>query len=309
MMRRASICTALLGLAALSVPAAASATPTVTLKAKIVPIQKNLKKKGGPTYPHTGNILGAPAALEANFTITGTEYGQGHPAPLRRVNVYLPKGTKLSTKGFTTCPVSNFAKLEPEKCPAASFAGPPGEANGVVDFGGTAVKEKVSVQSYFASGGKLTFYIEGTSPAVIEKYAAGTIKKVGGGTYGQELATEVPLISTVPGGFDASAEMIKVTVGAAFMKGKKLVSYGTVPSTCPKGGKFPGKAELFFGEGEESSWEKVEAKTTVPCPKTSLKGKAVGKKASKGKKGKGKANGNGKAKAKGKGKKGKGKKK
>src|ERR1700744_4739233 len=102
MMRRASICTALLGLAFLGVPAAASAAPTVTLKAKIVPVQKSLKKKGGPTYPGTGNILGAPAGLEAILTIKGSKYGDGHPDPLREVNVFLPKGTKLNTKGFAT---------------------------------------------------------------------------------------------------------------------------------------------------------------------------------------------------------------
>ncbi|MHB1468337.1 MAG: hypothetical protein ACYCU0_09255 [Solirubrobacteraceae bacterium] len=286
MMRRASFCTALVGLAALGVPAAASAQPTVTLKAKILPVQKNLTKTGGPKYPGTGNILGAPAALEANFTISGTEY-DGHPAPVREINVFLPKGTKLNTKGFATCPISNFENQTPEKCPKGSLAGPPGEANGVVDFGNSPVKEKVSVQSYFAAGGKLTFYIEGKSPAAIEKYASGTIKKTGG-TFGVELATEVPLISTVPGGFDASAETIKVTVGAAIMKGKKLVSYGTVPATCPKGG-FPGKAELAFGEGAESTWTHVTATTTVPCPKSSLKGKSGGK---------GKAKGKGKSKGK-----------
>lgn len=271
MMRRASICTALLGLAFIGVPAAASAQPKVTLKAKIVPIQKNLTKKGGATYPGTGNILGAPAGIEADFTIKGSEYGDGHPDPLRGVNVFLPKGTKVSTKGFKTCAVSLFENHEPEKCPKSSFAGPPGEAKGVVDFGEQPVAETVSVQSYFAPGGLLTFYIEGKSPASIEQFAKGSVKATSG-TFGQELVSEVPLISTVPGGFDASAETIKVTVGAAFMKGKKLVSYGTVPTTCPKGG-FPGKAELAFGEGAESTWTHTTVTTTVPCPKTSVKGK------------------------------------
>jgi hypothetical protein len=271
MMRRASICTALLGLAFLGVPAAASAAPTVTLKAKIVPVQKKLTKKGGPTYPGTGNILGAPAGLEASFTIKGSEYGDAHPDPLREVNVFLPKGTKVTSAGFETCPVSRFENQEPEKCPQGSLAGPPGEANGVVDFGNSIVKEKVSVQPYFATGGKLTFYIEGKTPAAIEKYATGTIKKVGG-AFGVELASEVPLIETVPGGFDASAESIKVTVGAITKKGKKLISYGTVPKTCPKAG-FPGKAELFFGEGEQSTWSEVTVTTTVPCPKAGGKKK------------------------------------
>src|SRR5882724_4585865 len=56
LMRRASICVAVLGLALLAIPSAALAVPTVTFKAKAVPI------KG---FPHTGNILGAGAAIEA----------------------------------------------------------------------------------------------------------------------------------------------------------------------------------------------------------------------------------------------------
>jgi len=60
-MRRASTCLALLGcLAALGLPAAASAAPTITLVAKAVPL------KG---FPHTGNILGAGAAVEFKITI------------------------------------------------------------------------------------------------------------------------------------------------------------------------------------------------------------------------------------------------
>ena len=60
-MRRASTFVVLLALAVFGLPAVASAAPSVTLKANIVPIPKNLTKKGGPTWPNTGAILGAPA--------------------------------------------------------------------------------------------------------------------------------------------------------------------------------------------------------------------------------------------------------
>lgn len=269
-MRRASMCAALLGLAVAGVPATASATPTVAVKARAVPIPKHLNRKHSPAWPHTGNILGAGAAVEARIAIKGSEYADGHPAPLREVNVFLPKGTKIHSKGFPSCPMSDFANQEPEHCPAGSFAGPPGEARGVVDFGEQAVKEKVSVQAYFAAHNGFTFYIEGKSPAAIEQYAGGKLTKAHG-AFGQELATSVPLISTVPGGFDASAEYIDVVVGAAHRKHGKLVSYGTVPKRCPKGG-FPVKAQLAFGEGAESTWEHVTVKTKAPCPKGSSKG-------------------------------------
>ncbi len=277
MMRRASACLALLGAAVLGLPAAASAAPTVTFKAKVVPVPKNLNKKGGPTWPGTGNILGKPAAVEAQFTIKGNEYptaSEGFtegtelsvgPAPLRRVTVYLPKGTKISTKGFKTCPISKFENhLEPP-CPKGSEASPPGEAGGKVFFGKTAVGEKVLVQAYFSPGGGLTFWIEGKSPASIEKYATGGISSASG-PFSRKLTSNVPLIETTSGAPDAMAEQIKVTVGAIMQKGKKLMSYGTVPTTCPKGG-FPVKAELWFGGGEESSWQKVTKTSTTPCPK------------------------------------------
>ena len=54
-MRRISTCLAVLGLAVLGLSASASAAPTITLKAKAVPI---------PGFPGTGNILGAGAALQ-----------------------------------------------------------------------------------------------------------------------------------------------------------------------------------------------------------------------------------------------------
>ncbi len=105
-MRRASTCLALLGsLAVLGLPAAASAAPTVTFKAKAVPIPK----PGGGTYPGTGNILNAGAALEANFVLTGSGYGAtpANPAggipPLAAVNFFLPAGSKINSSGFSTC--------------------------------------------------------------------------------------------------------------------------------------------------------------------------------------------------------------
>ena len=71
-------------------PGAASAVPTVKFKAKSVPIAG---------FPHTGNIRGAGAAFESEFVISGTEYG-GFPPPLIGVNVFFPKGTRLTPAGF-----------------------------------------------------------------------------------------------------------------------------------------------------------------------------------------------------------------
>jgi hypothetical protein len=261
------------------VPASAAAVPRVTLKATIVPIPKNLSKDGGPSWPGTGDILGAPAALETTIVIKGSEYpaaSEGFlegtalnvgPPPLRRLDAYFPKGAKFSSAGFPTCPVSKFEQhLEPP-CPNGSQASAPGEADGKVYFGNTEVREKVRVQAYFAPGtDALVFWLEGKSPASIERYGTGDFKPISG-PFGWRFIGNVPLIETVTGAPYAMAEEIKVTVGAAMMKGRKLIAVGHVPDKCPAGG-WKGKAELWFGGGEsEASWQKVTVVTLVPCPK------------------------------------------
>lgn len=259
-MRKASTRLALLGLAVamLALPAAAGAAPAVTLKVKAVPIPKNPSSSSGPTWPGTGNIFGAGAALETEFTISGTEYG-GFPSPLIGVTFYTPTGTKITSKGFTSCSASILESHEVQKCPKKSVAGPKGEAAGVVSFGGTRVHEKLTVQPFFEEGGNLGFYAEGREPAVIELLSTGKFTSASGS--GPVVNAEVPLVSTVPGAPYGSVEFIKVKVGAAFMQGKKLVSYGTIPKKCPKGG-FPVKAELKFFSGET-----VTVTAKPPCPK------------------------------------------
>jgi hypothetical protein len=255
MMRRISTCLAVLGLAVLGLSATASAAPTVTLKAVAVPIPK----PGGGTYPGTGDILGAGAALETEFTISGTEYG-GFPPPLTGVTFYTPTGTKLHPQGFVTCAPSVIERSGTGPCPKKSAAGPKGAITGVVSFGTERVHETVSVQAFFAPSGGLEFYAEGTSPVSIEILSTGHFSTAAP-PFGPKLTAIVPLVESVPGALDASIQTIKVKVGAAYKQGKKTVSYGTLPSKCPKGG-FPVKAELTFLGGAV-----VPAEYKAPCPK------------------------------------------
>jgi hypothetical protein len=257
-MRKASTRLVLLGLAVatLGIPAAAGAAPAVTLKVAAVPIPKNPSSNGGATWPGTGNILGAGADVEAEFKISGTEYG-GFPSPLTGVTFYTPPGSKLTTTGFTGCSSAILESHEIKNCPAKSVAGPIGRAEGVVAFGATRVHESLTVQPFFETGGKLAFYAEGVTPALIELLSQGTFNS----SATPVITTEVPLVITVPGAPYGSVEFIKVKVGAAFKKGKKLVSYGTLPKKCPKGG-FPVKAELKFLSGET-----VTVTAKPPCPK------------------------------------------
>ncbi|HEY5343978.1 MAG TPA: hypothetical protein VIJ66_10025 [Solirubrobacteraceae bacterium] len=249
-MRRISTCLAVLGSAVLGLSATASAAPTITLKAVAVPI---------PGFPHTGNILGAGAALKTEFKISGTEYG-GFPPPLTGIKFYGPAGAKLHPQGFGTCAPTVIQEKGPSACPKGSSAGPKGSASGVVSFGTERVAETVSVQPFFAPGGNLAFFVDGTSPVSIEILSTGKVLTASP-PFGPTVEAEVPLIESVPGALDASAKEINVTVGAAHKKGKKTSYYIVVPKKCPKGG-FPLKATMSFLGGSTA-----EAVYKAPCPK------------------------------------------
>jgi hypothetical protein len=258
-MRRASCCLAVLGLAvlALALPGAASAAPTVKFKAKAVPI---------PGFPHTGNIFGAGAAVEAEYEISGTEYG-GFPPPLIHVNFYLPAGTKLHPSGFPTCATSTLepSGKGPKGCPKGSQAGPVGEGEGFVAFGKEIVPEKVTIQGFYAPGGGLTFFTFGHEPVLLEILSKGRFTGASG-LFSKKFEAEVPLVETVPGAQDASVSKIKVKSGSAIKKGGKTIYYGTLPTSCPK--KYlPVKTELTFAGLGGLTQQTVTAEYHAPCPR------------------------------------------
>jgi len=257
-MRRASTCLAVMGvsLLVLALPSFAGATPTVTFKAKAVPI---------PGFPHTGNILGAGAALQAEYTITGTEYG-GYPPPLEGINFYLPKGAVLHTSGFPTCPLATLEPTGggPTKCPKGSAAGPVGKVLGFVAFGTKIVEEASTVEPFYAPGGGLEFFTYGHEPTILEIISKGHYVN-SSGLFSHELISEIPLVETVPGANDASVKSISVKAGSAYKSGGKTIYYGRMPTKCPKGG-FPLKTEVFFAGLGGLPKQEVTKTYKAPCP-------------------------------------------
>jgi hypothetical protein len=129
----------------LGVPSVASAAAMARIssfKAKAEPIPK----PGGGTFPHTGNILGAPAAVQAEYTITGSGYG---------VTTQNPAG------GIP--PISHVN----------SVASPVGHALGEVTFGTERVPEEAELRAFFGPGGGLLFYVAGHSPVSLEFVSSG----------------------------------------------------------------------------------------------------------------------------------------
>jgi hypothetical protein len=238
------------GLMLLALTQSAAAAPEVKLKVKAGPIAG---------FPGTG-FLGKGEAVEAEYHISGTEYG-GYPPPLIGVNFYAPAGVKLITSGFATCAPSVLEEKGPQGCPKKSQASTEGEALGVVSFGTERVEERASIQGFFSPGGSLSFYVAGSTPVSLEFVSKASFVNASA-PFGPKLIAEVPIVETVPGALDASVLFFKVKVGAAYKKGKKTVSYLNMPKTCPKGGGFPLKSELTFQGGAV-----VPVNYTVPCPK------------------------------------------
>lgn len=241
---------------ALLVPGLAAATPTVTFKAKIVPING---------YRGTGDYLGAGAAVEGQYTITGTEYG-GFPAPLIGVNVYLPKGTVLNPSVFPTCPVATLEPTGqgPKACPKGSAAGPVGKVTGDVAFGTTIVPETATIESFYAPNGGLTFFTFGHEPVLLEVVSKAHVTSASG-LYSKEYIAAVPLVETVPGAQDASVHSITVKLGSAIKKHGKVYYYGRVPKHC-KGG-LPAKTELTFAGLGGLTQTTVTKTIKLPCPR------------------------------------------
>ena len=131
-----------------------------------------------------------------------------------------------------------------------------------MSFGTERVHETASVQPFFAPGGNLEFFADGTTPVSIEIISTAHVVS-SSPPFGLEFIGEVPLIESVPGALDASVQEVTVGVGAAYKQGKKTISYLTVPKKCLKGG-WPVKVELSFLGGA-----RTEASYKIPCPRRS----------------------------------------
>jgi hypothetical protein len=254
-LHRTSIGLAILGLVTVVSTATVVAAPIVRLKTTALPI---------PGFPGTGNILGAGAVIRVQGTVAGEEYG-GFPPPVTEIRFYGPAGARLRPQGFTACAPTVIEQQGPEACPKDSMAGPKGSATAIVSFGSERVPETASVQPFFAPGGGLEFFADGSTPVSLEILSQGSVINASP-PFGPEVVAEVPLVETLPGALDASEESISVEVGAAYKRDGKMLSYVTVPRRCPTGG-LPVKAEVSFFGGASAT-----ASYSMPCPRKGISG-------------------------------------
>ena len=154
----------------------------------------------------------------------------------------------------------------------SNYCGKVSASLGEVTFGAERVPEEAGLRAFFAPRGGLLFYTAGRSPVLVEIVSSGHFVPAHKRPYGLELITAVPPVATVPGAPLASVKRIKIKVGAAIRKGRRVISYGYMPRSCPRGG-FPVRTEIVFGgsfgPGREFGLPAFTAAATyrAPCPR------------------------------------------
>jgi hypothetical protein len=215
--------------------------------------------------------LGAPATITFGFHLTTNE-GTA-PPPLTGVDLRMPAGINYTTTtlGLAICQPAVLVAQGVGGCPPNSRLGY-GSAVVEVPFGTGAGHEIPEVQALSgpSPNGNLVvlFYANGLYPVDAQLAFSGEVLP-DTGRFGSQLATTVPLVTSVPGGPDVSVVSVTSTIGPSHLTYYKhvhghLVPFHprgvSVPEHCPRGG-FPFAAQFSFEDASQTS-----AQTAVPCP-------------------------------------------
>ncbi|MGO9249661.1 MAG: hypothetical protein ACLQQB_12615 [Solirubrobacteraceae bacterium] len=195
------------------------------------------------------------------------------PPPLQSIVLHMPAGMNytLTTLGLAICQPAVLQAKGVNSCPPNSRLGS-GNALVEVPFGTGAGHEIPEIQAVVGpphNGNMVVlFYANGQSPVSAQLVFQGEVLP-DSGVFGSQLATTVPLVTSVPGGPDVSIVNVNATIGPSGLTYYKHV-HGKlepfhplgigVPEHCPRGG-FPFNATFSFQDGSTAS-----ASTTVPCP-------------------------------------------
>lgn len=217
------------------------------------------------------NQLGAPTTISFSFHLATPE-GTA-PPPLTSIDLQMPAGMNYTTTtlGLAICQPAILIAEGVSGCPPNSRLGY-GSALVEVPFGTGAGHEVPEVQALSGPSphGNLVvlFYANGLFPVDAQLAFSGEVLP-DSGRFGSQLATTVPLVTSVPGGPDVSVVSVTSTIGPSHLTyykhvhGRRVAFHPrgvSVPEHCPHGG-FPFDAQFTFEEGARAT-----AQTTVPCP-------------------------------------------
>jgi hypothetical protein len=253
MSRVGVVAAVLVGCACLVAAAAVWAAETLTVTAAFSP-----DRLGAPTNVHGTAIIHPTTGLV--------------PTPIIKTTVMGPAGVGLNVEGVGTCnPRKLEAALEPKVCPKDSKAGY-GGGTGVLELAGEVIKAPFTLDFFRGpdEDGHVVVlaFLNATTPVSVQLVLRAQVVPEPK-PYGLGFTFIVPLIPTLPGASDASAEEIFITLGApnaAYYRkihGKRVLFHIKgiiVPKRCPRGG-FPYKTEIGFEDGTTNT-----VTGTIPCP-------------------------------------------
>jgi hypothetical protein len=138
------------------------------------------------------------------------------------IEMLLPKGTKISGKGFKSCDAEDLLSTGATGCSSGSKAGPKGTANAKVGPAGAPLN--LDVYPFVEDANTLLFYLAQQGGGV-QTVVKGEITNSG-----RKMAITIPGELRKPGGLDATLVAINQTFSGK-RKGKYIVS----STACPKG--------------------------------------------------------------------------
>jgi hypothetical protein len=215
--------------------------------------------------------LGAPTTIAFGFQLATSDGAA--PPPLTGLSLHMPAGMNYTTTqlGLAICQPAALLERGLPACPPNSRLGY-GSAYVEVPFGVGSGHEIPEIEAFSGPSphGNLVvlFYANGVFPVSAQLVFSGEVLP-DSGPFGSQLATTVPLVSSVPGGPDVSILSVQSTIGPSHLvyykqvKGRRVAFRPrgvAVPERCPRGG-FPFSAEFTFQDQSHAS-----AQTTVPCP-------------------------------------------
>jgi hypothetical protein len=225
----------------LTVAAAATATlavATVAIAADPNDSEATLTVTASPTKSGTKK---KPKNVKVGFKLDVAKPG----TTVQFIDMILPKGTKISGKGFKKCNVDDLIATGITACPSGSKAGPKGSANAAVGPAGAPLN--FDVYPFVENSNTLAFYLSQIG-GPLQSVVHGKITNKG-----RLMRIEIPKELRTPGGLDATLTGIDQT-----FTGKAKKNYIVSSTKCPKGGwKFGGK--LTF------STDRVDG-TPAPAP-------------------------------------------
>jgi len=172
------------------------------------------------------------------------------------IEMLLPKGTKISGKGFKKCNADDLAASGPSACPSGSKAGPKGTANALVGAAGAPLN--LDVQPFVGGSNLLLFYLAQQGGGV-QTVVQGKITNKG-----RKMAITIPFELRQPvTGLDATLTAINQT-----FSGKSKKNYIVSSTSCPKGGWEFGGRLIFSTRADGAPVPAPESReSVVKCKK------------------------------------------